>query len=137
MSRDAASRVAAHCVRHRGHRCGAARRRPRKSRCGKSGWASARSRFRTIAAPTRRSVYPVPVPYFVYRGQFLKADRDGVRGELFDRDIVELSFSVNAHDSGEQRRQRCAPAACRICEPTLELGPSLEVHLWRSAGRGQ
>ena len=58
-------------------------------------------------------VYPVPVPYFVYRGPFFKADRDGVRGELFDRKYVELSISVNAHDPGGQRRQCCAPAACR------------------------
>ena len=50
-------------------------------------------------------VYPVPVPYFVYRGQFLKADRDGLRGKLFDREYVELSLSVNATIPVEQRRQ--------------------------------
>src|SRR5689334_950028 len=42
------------------------------------------------------SVYPVPVPYFVYRGKFLKADREGVRGELFDKRYLELSFSMHA-----------------------------------------
>ena len=31
-------------------------------------------------------IYPVPVPYFVYRGPILKADRDGLRGKLFNRD---------------------------------------------------
>ena len=41
-------------------------------------------------------VYPVPVPYFVYRGPCLKADRDGVRGKLFDRQYAELNLSVSA-----------------------------------------
>ena len=40
--------------------------------------------------------YPIPVPYFVYRGEFLKADREGMRGEIFDRDYAELSISLNA-----------------------------------------
>jgi outer membrane protein len=29
--------------------------------------------------------YPLPVPYVVYNGKFLKADRDGVRGTLFNQ----------------------------------------------------
>lgn len=77
-------------------------------------------------------VYPVPVPYFVYRGRFLKADRDGLRGELFDRAYAELSLSVSATipvNSEDNDARRGMPDL----EPTLELGPSLELHLWRSA----
>lgn len=77
-------------------------------------------------------VYPVPVPYFVYRGPFLKADRDGIRGKLFDRQYVELNLSVSATipvNSEENSARRGMPDL----KPTLELGPSLEVHLWRSA----
>jgi MipA family protein len=77
-------------------------------------------------------VYPVPVPYFVYRGPFFKADRDGVRGELFDRKYVELSISVNGTipvDSADNAARRGMPDL----EPTFEIGPSLEVHVWRSA----
>jgi outer membrane scaffolding protein for murein synthesis (MipA/OmpV family) len=76
--------------------------------------------------------YPVPVPYFVYRGPIFKADRDGVRGELFDRKYVELSISVNGTipvDSEDNAARRGMPDL----EPTIELGPSLEVHLWQSA----
>lgn len=77
-------------------------------------------------------VYPVPVPYFVYRGRFLKADRDGVRGELFDRRYAELSVSVNGTipvNSEDNDARRGMPDL----KPTFELGPSLELHLWRSA----
>lgn len=78
------------------------------------------------------TVYPVPVPYFVYRGKFLKADRDGVRGELFNRDYVELSISVNA-TIPVQSEDNAARRGMPDLKPTLELGPSLDVHLWRSA----
>jgi outer membrane scaffolding protein for murein synthesis (MipA/OmpV family) len=76
-------------------------------------------------------VYPVPVPYFVYRGDIFRADRDGVRGELFDREYAELTVSVNASvpvKSEDNAARRGMPDL----EPTLELGPSLELHVWRS-----
>ena len=79
-------------------------------------------------------VYPVPVPYFVYRGPFLKADRDGLRGKLFNREYVELDLSVGATipvNSSDNAARRGMPDL----KPTLELGPSVEVHLWRSADR--
>jgi len=38
----------------------------------------------------------VPVPYFVYRGDIFKADRDGVRAEFINRKYAELNISVNA-----------------------------------------
>src|SRR5262249_6842853 len=50
-------------------------------------------------------VWPAPVPYFIYRGDFLRSDRDGVHGRFFDRRYVEFEISGNAtapvfsHDS--------------------------------------
>ena len=77
-------------------------------------------------------VYPVPLPYGVYRGKFIKTDRDGVRGELFNREYVELSMSVNGSipvNSDDNDARRSMPDL----KPTLELGPSLDVHLWKAA----
>ena len=79
-------------------------------------------------------VYPVPVPYFVYRGPILRADRDGLRGRLFKREYVELDLSVGATipvSSDDNATRRGMPDL----EPTFELGPSFEVHLWRSSDR--
>lgn len=76
--------------------------------------------------------FPVPLPYFVYRGKFFKADREGLRGELFDQRYLELSFSMGATipvSSDDNRAREGMPNL----RPTLELGPSLDVHLWRSA----
>jgi outer membrane protein len=75
--------------------------------------------------------YPIPVPYLIYRGDFLKADREGVRGELFDREYAELSISVNATipvSSDDNSARRGMPDL----EPTIELGPSLDLHVWKS-----
>ena len=77
-------------------------------------------------------IYPVPVPYFVYRGPILKADRDGLRGRLFNREYVELDLSVGATipvSSDDNAARRGMPDL----KPTFEIGPSVEVHLWRSA----
>jgi len=36
----------------------------------------------------------MPVPHFTYHGQFLKADRHGVRGSFFDSDRLDLTVSA-------------------------------------------
>jgi outer membrane scaffolding protein for murein synthesis (MipA/OmpV family) len=74
-------------------------------------------------------VYPLPVPYLVYNGKFLKADRDGVRGTLFNQDRVEINLSVNATTPVRSDRERSGMPDLR---PTVELGPSFELHVLRS-----
>jgi MipA family protein len=89
-------------------------------------------RFPDYRGSDESKIYPVPVPYFVYRGEFLKADRDGVRGQLFDKEYAELSVSVNGTipvDSEDNAARR----DMFDLKPTFELGPSLDLHLWRSA----
>jgi len=75
-------------------------------------------------------VYPLPIPYLVYNGKFLKADRAGVRGTLFDQDRVELNLSFTATTPVRNDRERNGMPDLRS---TVELGPSLELHLLRSA----
>lgn len=75
--------------------------------------------------------YVLPVPYVVYRGDFLKADRHGIRGELFDTERVELNVSVAASLPVNSSRNE-ARTGMPDLRPSLELGPSLELALWRS-----
>lgn len=75
--------------------------------------------------------YPGPVPYVVYRGKFLKADRDGVRTYLFNRKYAELTISAGGSlpvDSDDNDARQGLPDL----KPTLELGPALDLHLWKS-----
>ena len=74
-------------------------------------------------------VYPLPIPYVVYNGKFLKADREGVRGTLFNQDRIEINLSVNATTPVRSDRERNGMPDLRS---TIELGPSFDVHLWRS-----
>ena len=79
-------------------------------------------------------VYAVPLPYVVYRGRIFRADRDGMRGLLFDADLAELNISLNATTpvhSGDTLARRGMPDL----KPTVEIGPSLDLHVWRSADR--
>jgi len=74
-------------------------------------------------------VYPLPLPYFVYRGTFLKSDRDGLRGLFLNQERVELNLSVNATTPVRNDAARHGMPDLRS---TLEIGPQLNLHLWKS-----
>lgn len=78
--------------------------------------------------------YALPSPYIVYRGDFFKADRHGMRGIFFKTDRLDLNLSVGASlpvDSSESPVREGMPDL----EPSIELGPSLDVNLWRTPDR--
>ena len=80
------------------------------------------------------SFFAIPFPYVVYRGTFFKADKDGVRGSFFDNDRIDLNVSIGASvpvSSDENRAREGMPDL----QPTVELGPSLDLTLWRSQDR--
>jgi MipA family protein len=74
--------------------------------------------------------YPLPLVYFVYRGKFLRSDRDGIRGEIFDEKRVELHISLSATPPVRNAAARSGMPGLRS---TVEIGPELDVRLWRSA----
>lgn len=73
--------------------------------------------------------FPVPVPYVVYNGKFLKADRDGVRGTLFNQDRLEINLSFNLTTPVRNDAER---SGMPDLKSTVELGPSFDIHLFRS-----
>jgi len=75
--------------------------------------------------------YPLPVPYVVYNGKFLKADRDGVRGTLFNQDRLEINLSFNLTTPVRNDSER---SGMPDLKSTVELGPSFDIHLLRSDG---
>jgi MipA family protein len=75
--------------------------------------------------------YVAPIPYVAYRGKYLKADRGGLRTALFDRRHAELSLSIGGSvpvKSEDNEARRDLPDL----KPILEIGPRLELHVWRS-----
>ncbi len=73
--------------------------------------------------------YPVPVPYIIYRGEYLQADRDGVRGKLFNQDWLEINVSGNLTTPVRNDRERSGMPDLRT---TVEVGPAFDVHLFKT-----
>jgi len=79
-----------------------------------------------------RRAYLLPVPYFVYRGDTVQINRERVRGLIFKRDKVEMDINVNG---SVPARGAIARQGMPDLDPTLEVGPSLNVHLYYSEDR--
>jgi outer membrane scaffolding protein for murein synthesis (MipA/OmpV family) len=73
--------------------------------------------------------YPLPLPYLLYNGKFLKANRDGIRGTLFNQDRFELNLSFDATTPVRSDRER---SGMPDLKSTVELGPAVDLHLMRS-----
>jgi outer membrane protein len=70
----------------------------------------------------------VPLPYFVYRGDRLRVDRDGIQGRLLGIDRARLDISVNGtlpvNDS-----ENSARSGMPDLDPLIEIGPELRFLL--------
>ena len=78
--------------------------------------------------------YLFPLPYFVYRGERLKVDRESIRGQFFKTERVELDVSING-TVPLKSRDNAARQGMPDINATLEIGPSLNTKLWRSDDR--
>ena len=89
-------------------------------------------RFPDYRGSSHSRTYAFPAPYFVYRGDFLKADRYGLRAVFLNTDWIDLnlsagaSFPVRSSDNG-------ARVGMPDLKPSVELGPSVALTMWRSA----
>jgi outer membrane scaffolding protein for murein synthesis (MipA/OmpV family) len=99
-----------------------------------AGMGVAAVHFPDYRGSSRSRTYALPAPYFVYRGDFFKADRHGLRGIFFKTERMDLNMSVGAAlpvRSSDNPIREGMPDL----KPSFEIGPSLDVMLWRSSGR--
>ena len=72
--------------------------------------------------------YAFPIPYFIYRGEYIQADKDGVKGLFYKgyRFELELSMSGNppVKDNGGIR------AGMPKLDPLIEAGPAARLFLY-------
>ena len=73
----------------------------------------------------------MPVPHFTYHGDFLKADRHGIRGSVFDSDRLDLTLSM-ALSPPVSSNDIKARAGMSDLKGTFEIGPQMDVTFWRS-----
>ncbi|MFO8111043.1 MAG: MipA/OmpV family protein [Desulfosalsimonadaceae bacterium] len=78
-----------------------------------------------------QEIYPILMPYIDYRGDFLRIDREGIRGLLYDSNRIrfELSGDGAIPSSTDNKGPR---RGMPDLDPMLELGPSLNVMLYQS-----
>lgn len=76
--------------------------------------------------------YAFPLPYVVYRGDTIKADREGARAELLDfGDEAHLDLGLNGSIPVSSVRNHARQSMPSL-SGAIEVGPALEVHFYRS-----
>lgn len=90
--------------------------------------------FPIYRGANERRTYLLPFPYFVYRGDVLQINRERVRGLIFRRDSVEMDISMNGSVPAKSK-DSIARQGMPDLDPTLEIGPSLNVHLYYSENK--
>jgi outer membrane scaffolding protein for murein synthesis (MipA/OmpV family) len=83
------------------------------------------------------SAFGLPLPYLIYRGEWLRADREGVRAQLIESDRIQFNFSAGLGlpvDSDSNEARRGMPEVDWV----VELGPAMNLNLARwDAGKGE
>ncbi len=82
----------------------------------------------------QNNAYPFPTPYFVYRGTWLKSDKDGTRALLVDTDRIKVDVSVGASPPTRTSDSN-ARAGMSALPGTFELGPDLNLTLAAAADK--
>ena len=72
--------------------------------------------------------YVLPFPYFVYRGETFRVDRDGITGGLFRSDRVRVDLSLNIGQPTDSDRNDARQGMPDL-DATFEIGPSLKILL--------
>lgn len=84
-----------------------------------------------------RTNYALPMPYFVYRGEFLQADQKrGIRALFLKQGPVELDMSYSGTPPVKSKNN-AARTGMPDLDATLEIGPSLNIALFESANKRQ
>ncbi len=69
-----------------------------------------------------------PIPFFIYRGEIIKADRGGLRAEFMENKRWEFNFSVAGALNGDSDDNRLREGMPEL-DSAIEMGPSINVNL--------
>jgi len=75
----------------------------------------------------------LPVPYVIYRGSILRADRDGARAMLLAGERVDFDLSLSASPPTKSRDDSARQGMPDLA-PSFEIGPKLNAKLGRGDG---
>ena len=72
--------------------------------------------------------YPLPYPYFVYRGDVLKVDEHNISGRIFKTDRILLDVSIYG-SVPVKASNNTAREGMPDLDPTFEIGPAIIINL--------
>jgi len=78
--------------------------------------------------------YLLPVPYIIYRLEWIKADQTGIHSKLLNWERAEVNLSLSATPPVRSKNNRAREGMSDL-KPMVELGPTLDIHLWHGDGR--
>ena len=78
--------------------------------------------------------YLLPLPYVVYRGKFLRADREGARALLLESERLKVDVSVAASVPTRSRENDARNGMPNLA-PGVEIGPNVNIELLQSSDR--
>ncbi len=78
-----------------------------------------------------RRGYLLPLPYVAYRGDVIKADREGARAQIAGLEPFHLDFTLGASVPVSSSKN-AARAGMPSLAAAIEIGPSLDATLFRS-----
>lgn len=77
-------------------------------------------------------VYAFPTPYFVYRGEVLKADREGIRGIFWQSKRVEMDISMSGNPPAGDNKAR---EGMDDLNALGEIGPAINFYFYEYGER--
>ncbi len=84
--------------------------------------------LRDYRGSSESQVQVYPIPFLVYRGDFFKVDRNGVRGEFLSNDRVQFNLSGETALNGSSDDNELRQGMPEL-ESAFELGPSVNINL--------
>lgn len=81
------------------------------------------------------AVYPYPFIMPIYRGRYLQADEEGIKGILGQSNRLRLDFSV--YGNVPVSSDNDAREGMETLDPILEIGPMLRYKAWTSSSHQQ
>jgi outer membrane scaffolding protein for murein synthesis (MipA/OmpV family) len=91
-------------------------------------------RFDDYRGSDHTNYYLLPLPFFAYRGPVLRADREGARAVLFERQRFTVDVSLGASVPTRSKDEGARSGMPNLAG-TFEIGPNFIVELWQSTGR--
>jgi len=78
--------------------------------------------------------YGFAYPFFIYRSEYIQADREGFRGKLFQRENLRMNISLNA-SLPVNSEDNHAREGMDDLDPMLEIGPTLQYRFYQSSDK--